>query len=148
MSALDELNRVDPSPNNTMHRCREAGRFEIDYHWSRPGDCGRSAKMTHTVAQAESQIERCRVALDDWLDDAYADIEDKRYYGEMDASFPNWGDIESVAGRIFDNRLTSQLSSESLDSLFFFILRSDEIGSIIAWLTLDTGTDLSRVGRL
>lgn len=104
--------------------------------------------MTLIVAQAESQIERCRVALDAWLDDAYADIEGKRYNGEMDASFPNWGDIESVAGRLFDNRLTSHLSCASLDSLLFFISRSDEIGSIIAWLSLDTGTALSWVGDL
>jgi len=29
--------------NNTMHRSREAGRFEIENHLSRPGDCERYA---------------------------------------------------------------------------------------------------------
>ena len=32
-----------PADNNAMHRSREAGRFQMDNHSSRPGDCGRYA---------------------------------------------------------------------------------------------------------
>lgn len=101
-----------------------------------------------TLTQAESQIKSHRLALDAWLNDAYANIEDRRYYGEMDASFPNWGAIESLAGSLFDNQLVSQISSESLDSILFFISRNDEIGSIIAWLSPFRDTPLSWLGEL
>ena len=31
--------------NRSMHRSRESGRFQMDNHLSRAGDCGRSTKM-------------------------------------------------------------------------------------------------------
>lgn len=98
---------------------------------------------TITIEEAEHQIERYRIALDEWLAAVYAEFDDRRYYGEMDAGYEKWGEIESVVGQVFDDRLTSQLSSQSLDSLLFFISRSDEIGCIIAWLYPETGSDLS-----
>jgi hypothetical protein len=49
--------------------------------------------MPKLMLSIENEIARNRHALDDWLKDAYSGIENLCYYGEMDASFPNWSEI-------------------------------------------------------
>lgn len=101
------------------------------------------ASILHTV---ETEIARERVDLDAWLAESYAGIEGQRYYGERDASYDGWGKIESLVGRVFDQSLTQQLNQASIESLLFFISRSDEIGCIIAWLS--KGPPFSGCGNL
>jgi len=85
----------------------------------------------------ERDLARVRLDLDTWLAGSYAGIEDRRYCGERDASYEGWGTIESLLGRVFDQTLLSRLSEVSMDSVLFFISRSDESGRIIAWLSND-----------
>jgi hypothetical protein len=91
--------------------------------------------MTPSLDRIENEIARERGDLDAWLAESYAGIEDQRYYGERDASYDGWGRIESIVGRVFDAALTQRLSAASVESLLFFISRSDELGRIIAWLS-------------
>ena len=91
--------------------------------------------MDDSLDTIERDIARERAALDAWLAEAYAGIEDKRYYGEMDASYGQWGAVEALVGRVFDQSLVRRLSPSSVESVLFFISRSDEWGRIIAWLT-------------
>ena len=91
--------------------------------------------MTPSLHTIESEIARERGELDAWLAESYTGIEDQRYYGERDASYEAWARIESLVGRIFDDALTRRLDRASVESVLFFISRSDEIGSIVAWLS-------------
>jgi hypothetical protein len=91
--------------------------------------------MTSPLHTIESEIARVRVDLDAWLTESYAGIEDQRYYGERDAGYDGWRRIESLVGRVFDEALTQQLNQPSIDSVLFFISRSDELARIIAWLS-------------
>jgi hypothetical protein len=91
--------------------------------------------MTPSLLTIESEIARERVDLDTWLDQAYAGADDQRYYGERDASYESWWRIESLVGRVFDQALPQRLNQPSLDSILFFISRSNEPGRIIAWLS-------------
>ena len=104
--------------------------------------------MSASLQTIEDDIARERDNLNAWLDDAYAGKEDQRYYGEMDASYPNWAGPESVAGFVFDHGLVQRLSTSSVDSLLFFISRSDEIGGIIAWLSPVKNSPFSWCGKL
>jgi hypothetical protein len=90
------------------------------------------------VAIFERRIAGEREKLDTWLRGAYADCEELRYCGEMDASYRNWGNIEALVGQVFTSGTLTQLSRGAVDSILFFISRSDEIGCIIAWLGIDS----------
>jgi len=70
------------------------------------------------------------------------------FYGEHDASYPNWHEIETLVGEIFDDCRMSHLSSNAVRSILFFISRSNELGRIIGWLYPNAGTQLSGVGKL
>ena len=96
----------------------------------------------------EDDIAHERTALDAWLAETYTEKEDQRYHGEIDAGYDNWGAIESVAGAVFDLGLAEQLTTPAIDSLLFFISRSDECGRIIAWLSPKTGSPFSGCGNL
>ena len=96
---------------------------------------GYLAPMTWLTQTIEGEIARERADLDAWLAESYAGREDQRYYGENDASYDDWGRIDSVVGRVFDQALTQRLSKASVDSVLFFISRSNEIGRMIAWLS-------------
>ncbi len=91
--------------------------------------------MNSSIHTIETEIAQARAELDAWLAESYAGIEDQRYYGERDASYDGWGRIESLVGRVYDQALTQQLSQPSIDSILFFISRSDELGRIISWLS-------------
>lgn len=99
--------------------------------------------MLQTIEQA---ITASRAELDSWLEYAYADLKDQKYYGEMDASYPDWHKAESVTGCLFDQKLVTKLSQESIDSVLFFISRNNECGRIIAWLA--NAPDRSWCGNL
>jgi hypothetical protein len=62
--------------------------------------------MTPALHTIENEIARERADLDAWLAQSYTGIEDRRYYGEMDASYEGWGTIESLVGRIFDQAIS------------------------------------------
>lgn len=100
------------------------------------------------LRRIEIEFAHRRTDLDAWLADAYGGMEDRRYSGERDACYDKWRAIESLVGVIFDRRLTQQLSQGSIDSLLFFISRSDECAQIIAWLASTTGTPFSCCGNL
>lgn len=104
--------------------------------------------MSPSFDDIEDQIAEMRADLNEWLDNAYAGTEDRCYHGEMDAGYVNWGAIESIAGYVFDRGLIQRLSATSVDSMLFFISRSDECGRIIAWLAPRTGTPFSWCGNL
>lgn len=104
--------------------------------------------MPDVLTQIESEFVNERRKLDAWLNDAYSDWPDVPFNGEHDAGYPNWGDIETLVGRVFDERLTTKLSNDAVRSLLFFISRSDECGCIIAWLSTRTETPLSGIGDL
>lgn len=100
------------------------------------------------MVEIESSIRRCRHDLDLWLASSYAGREPLKYYGENDASYPQWGTIEDVVGSVFDNQSMQQLEMDCQESILFFISRSDEIGRIISWLIIEPGSSLSSCGRL
>jgi len=102
--------------------------------------------MTALFRTIEGEIARERVELDAWLSESYAGIEAPRYYGEWDASYEGWGRIESLVGRVFDQALSQRLNQASVESVLFFISRSNEIGRIIAWLS--EGPPFSWCGNL
>lgn len=106
------------------------------------------ASMSATILQVENDLRANRVRLDAWLANAYSDTPDRKYCGEMDASYPHWHEIETVVGHAFDERVTSRLGTAEIESLLFFVSRSDEIGRIIAWLHPFEGTPFSWVGDL
>ncbi len=91
--------------------------------------------MNPSLHAIEQDIARERVDLDAWLAESYAGIESQRYNGERDAGYEGWGRVESLVGRVFDLALTQQLNPSCVESILFFISRSDELGHIIAWLT-------------
>ena len=102
--------------------------------------------MPPMLRTIEIDIARERADLDAWLAESYVGIEDQRYYGEWDASYEGWGRIESLVGRVFDEALTQRLNQASVESVLFFISRSNEIGRIIAWLS--EGPPFSWCGNL
>ncbi len=104
--------------------------------------------MSASLDRIEQDIARERADLDAWLADAYSEMEDQLYNGEMDASYHKWATLESMAGSVFDHGLTQGLSESSIDSMLFFISRSDECGRIIAWLDLKVGSPFSWCGKL
>jgi hypothetical protein len=104
--------------------------------------------MSPTLNTIEYDIARERAELDAWLGDTYAGTNNERYHGEIDIDYDNWRAIESIAGSVFNYQLTQQLSKVSIDSLLFFISRSDECGRIIAWLSPKTGSPFSWCGNL
>jgi len=100
------------------------------------------------VDQIESTLRNCRRDLDRWLTSAYEGREGEKYHGEMDASYPDWGEIENVVGEVFDHQSVQQLDRDCQDAILFFIARSNEIGCIIRWLSVVPGSSLSGCGRL
>lgn len=100
------------------------------------------------IDQLETEIAIERNKLDAWLTESYSHMPNTPYYGEHDASYFGWSEIESLVGTIFDNNLTTKLSDCAVRSLLFFISRSDELGWLIGWLYPNTGTQLSGVGNL
>jgi hypothetical protein len=104
--------------------------------------------MPSSLEIVERKITRQRLSLDAWFAEAYRNNPQNRFCGELDAGFPNWHEIEALAGSVFDQRLVTKLARSSIDSLLFFISRNDEIGAILAWLNPQTGTPLSSCGDL
>ena len=96
----------------------------------------------------ENDVSYQRQQLDVWLSDVYSQCPEAPKNGELEAGYPNWGQVETLVGRIFDKQLVSQLSRVAVRSLLFFISRSDECGRIIAWLCPETGTPFSNIGKL
>jgi hypothetical protein len=106
------------------------------------------ANMSPILNTIEYDIACERAKLNAWLSDTYAETNDEHHYGEIDAGYDNWRAIELIAGSVFNHQLTQQLSKVSIDSLLFFISRSDECGRIIAWLSSKTGSPFSWCGNL
>lgn len=83
--------------------------------------------------------------LDLWLkenyEEAYGD-----FYGEMDASYPDWESIEILFERIIKQDELKNLSDQDLTSILFFISRSNELGRMIAWLSQNN--NLSNIAAL
>lgn len=104
--------------------------------------------MSPSLQSIEEDIARKRADLDAWLAETYAGRESERYSGELDSSYAQWSAIEKLAGSVFDQELLQQLSPAAIDSMLFFISRSDECGRIIAWLTLKEGSPFSNCGKL
>lgn len=104
--------------------------------------------MSPSLQAIEEDIARKRADLDAWLAETYAGRESERYSGELDASYAQWTAIETLAGSVFDQERLQHLSPAAIDSMLFFISRSDECGRIIAWLTLKKGSPLSHCGKL
>ena len=102
--------------------------------------------MTPMLRTIEIDIARERAGLDAWLAESYAGVENPRYYGEWDGGYEGWGRIESLVGRVFDEALTQRLNQASVESVLFFISRSNEIGRLIAWLS--EGPRFSGCGNL
>lgn len=100
------------------------------------------------LAPIEKEIAEARRRLDDWLTESYRGREDQKFYGENDASYPDWAGIEDIVGSVFDLRAVGNLSPAAIDSLLFFISRSDECGRILAWLGLAEGSSFSNCGDL
>lgn len=98
--------------------------------------------------EIESAIRSCRHDLDRWLTSAYEGMEERKYYGEMDASYPAWGDIFAVVGSVFDDQSVQHLDEDCQDSILFFISRSDEHPCIIRWMNSIPGIPLSGCGCL
>lgn len=98
--------------------------------------------------QTEQGIAEARRDLDGWLTDSYRGREDQKYFGENDASYPRWDKIESLVGRVFDLRSVAKLTPSAIDSVLFFISRSDECGRILAWLNTGAGSAFSNCGDL
>ncbi|WP_339613163.1 hypothetical protein [uncultured Rubinisphaera sp.] len=98
--------------------------------------------------QTETVISDQRKQLDAWLADSYSRQPDLPKNGELEAGYPNWGEIETVVSRVFNQQSVRQLSAASVRSLLFFISRSDECGCIIAWLRPETDTPFSDIGNL
>lgn len=99
-------------------------------------------------SEIEREIQHLRELLNRWLDEIYHDCEEKRYNGEWDCGYTGWNEIETLIGHIFDNRLISQLSSQMLDDVLFFISRNEECGRIIAWLSSFKAKPFSNIGNL
>jgi len=104
--------------------------------------------MLDFLDKLQNEIAHERGKLDRWLDASYAGLEDHRYSGARDCVYPYWEGIYSVAGTVFDRKLTSKLSKVSIDSLLFFISRNDERSNIITWLSSGVGQPFSRCGNL
>ena len=104
--------------------------------------------MSPSLDSIEHDIARKRRELNEWLAAAYSGEVERQYCGEMDAGYPHWIDIQTLAGSVFDLGLAQRIGKSSIDSLLFFISRSDEIGVIIAWLSPIVGTPLSGCGNL
>jgi hypothetical protein len=100
------------------------------------------------MSEIEVLIRESRGDLDRWLASSYEGREELKYYGENDASYPQWATIEKVVGSIFDNQSGQQLGKDCQEAILFFISRSDEIGCIIRWLSTEPGSPLSGCGRL
>ncbi len=101
---------------------------------------------TNPYSMLDDVIEQERLALDDWLNGSYAGREHQRYCGENDASYPHWDRIDGVVSEVLERNAIQQVTARSMDSLLFFISRSDEIGYIVAWLSRDL--PLSQLGAL
>lgn len=104
--------------------------------------------MPVKLDQIEKEIVRARRPLDDWLTDSYRGREDQKFCGENDVSYPHWESIESLVGQVFDLRVVANLSPAAIDSLLFFISRSDERGRILAWLGIAEESAFSNCGDL
>jgi hypothetical protein len=100
------------------------------------------------MSDFDASVLACRTDLDRWLTEAYADCEEMKYYGERDASYPDWHTIEDLVGAIFDAQAMRGLSIESQASVLFFISRNEEIGAIIAWLAQVPNSPFSHCGQL
>ena len=98
-------------------------------------------------SEIEGRVGAFRRELDVWLDKRYPSGE-REYSGELDAGYEGWSPIEEIFSRVFDDKLVQSLSEETLDSLLFFIARTDECGRIIAWISPALGTALSNIGKL
>lgn len=98
--------------------------------------------------EIENTVASERQRLDLWLSDAYARYPDTPKNGELEAGYPYWDEVEILMGRIFDEQMIVHLSFEAVQSLLFFISRSDELGRIIAWIHTETGTPFSNIGQL
>lgn len=102
--------------------------------------------MSDPLDTVEREIARERAHLDTWLAESYAGMEEQRYSGEMDAGYPGWAKVEAVLGRAFDQRVLQGLSHAALDSVLFFVSRSEEVGRIVSWLS--SAPPFSRCGDL
>ncbi len=100
------------------------------------------------MSENASSIRGCRRDLDRWLTSSYEGREEQKYYGENDASYPQWATIENVVGTVFDKQEVRQLEKDCQEAILFFISRSDELGCIIRWLATEPGSPLSGCGRL
>lgn len=107
-----------------------------------------SAGMTRSLEEMEEAIAQERRELDEWLCRTYAEMGSEKYCPEIDISYENWGNIEWIAGSIFNDRQVRKLGRFSIDSLLFFISRSEEAGNIIAWSTSNQVKTLSHCGDL
>lgn len=104
--------------------------------------------MVSSPQRIEEEIAIERSVLDAWLAETYGGKNDPRYHGEIDAGYEKWSDIETIVGSVFDHELIQHFSASSIDSVLFFISRSDECGRIIAWLAPKTGSPFSWCGHL
>jgi len=104
--------------------------------------------MENELKAVEDQIFQQRKKIDAWLLEAYADKPDQCYYGEMDASYPDWGDVERLVGSIFDEGLLTKLSDRATGDILFFISRGEELGRILGWFLSNFEHPLSGVGKL
>jgi hypothetical protein len=104
--------------------------------------------MTDNIADIEQAIAAERAHLDAWLTETYAETDVTPYYGGWDIDYPDWPKIEKLIGAIFDDQLVPTLSPSAIQSLLFFISRSNEGGRIIAWLSPHPGKPLSNCGNL
>lgn len=104
--------------------------------------------MPSSLRIIETLIAQQRRDLDDWLDIAYVGRENLRYNGEVDAGYSNSVIIESLAGLVFNEGLVRRLSVPALNSLLFFISRTEECGSVIPWLGAESGDPFSHCGDL
>lgn len=104
--------------------------------------------MDPTISTIESDILSARAKLENWLEPYYGSSQPPPYCGELDAGYPDWYQIESLVGFIFDNEILSKLSKSSIQSILFFISRNNECGCIIGWLRNVPGGPLSHCGNL
>lgn len=98
------------------------------------------------IESIDASIAEERKELDRWLDQEYGVQADRRHNGEVDCSYDRWEAVGAIVGRVFDHEAISRVSEETVTSILFFISRTEEIGSIIAWLRRDG--PLSNVGDL
>lgn len=117
------------------------------------------------LAALEYDTRKEREKLDDWLDDiyrqreeqrlfsitdddTYEEREDLRFTPEIDIEYPNWSELEKFIGSIFESALLPYLPPKTIDSILFFISRSEECGRIITWLHPKKGGPFSYCGNL